>query len=62
MAVLGLRYCSCNQCGLVHSGLDVPARCARCGGDEFTPIATDRGRDARSGDAAYFAGSMRGDD
>ena len=60
--MLGLRYFSCDQCGLVHSNLGVPARCARCNGGDFTPVATDRERDALTADAAYFAGSMNDDD
>jgi hypothetical protein len=60
-AVLGVRYFSCDRCGLVHSDLGVPARCVRCDGDEFTPVATDHGSDALAADAAYFAGSMGSD-
>ncbi|MXR43268.1 hypothetical protein GRX01_18255 [Halobaculum sp. WSA2] len=56
--MLGLRYFSCDRCGLVHSNLDEPARCARCDGDDFTPVVADRERDALGGDVAYFAGSM----
>ncbi|MFC6787278.1 hypothetical protein ACFQFH_15825 [Halobaculum halobium] len=60
--MLGIRYFSCDRCGLVHSDLDEPARCARCASDGFTPVTADRGRDESSADAAYFAGSMIDDD
>jgi len=56
--VLGLRYFSCDGCGLVHSGLDRPTRCGRCDGGDFTSVVADRGGDALAADAAYFAGSM----
>ncbi|WP_435064632.1 hypothetical protein [Halobaculum sp. EA56] len=54
----GLRYVSCDRCGLVHSDVDVPARCARCAGGDFTALVADRGADARAADAAYFADTM----
>ncbi|QZY00439.1 hypothetical protein [Halobaculum rubrum] len=56
--MLGLRYVSCDRCGLVHADLDEPARCARCDGDDFTTVVADSGRDSLAADAAYFAGSM----
>jgi len=59
--VLGLRYFACDRCGLVHSDLDEPARCARCDGDDFTPVVAHPEQDALGADAAYFAGSMTAD-
>lgn len=56
--MLGLRYVSCDRCGLVHADLEDPPCCARCDGAEFAPVGADSRGNGLAADGTYFAGSM----